>query len=122
VFGLAFADAWRKYSIITGKRCPDIPVTERPNSRSRSATSRGGEFEMTTSQSSREYSPEILAAIQQAFDGVWMALYASVDNDIRHKELSIKLSRTLVEMAAYGITDPEDLRGNALEIMALTPR
>jgi hypothetical protein len=77
---------------------------------------------MTTSQSSREYSPEILAAIQQAFDGVWMALYASVDNDIQRKELSIKLSRTLVEMAAYGITDPEDLRGNALEIMALTPR
>jgi hypothetical protein len=73
---------------------------------------------MTTSQSSKA----VLAAIQQAFDGVWTTLYASVDNDIERKELSIKLSRTLIEMAANGLTDPKELRRNAQETMALTPR
>jgi len=77
---------------------------------------------MTTRQSSKAYSPEILAAIQQAFDRVWTTLYASVDNDIERKELSIKLSRTLIEMAANGLTDPKELWRNALETMVLTPR
>jgi hypothetical protein len=68
-------------------------------------------------------SPETFAAIEQAFEAVWTTLYAHVplDRD-ESNELRIALSQTLVGLAADGITDPHQLRCNALESMVLSPR
>ena len=75
---------------------------------------------MTTRQSSKAYSPEVLAAVQQAFDAVWTTLYSNVEGEMQRKELSIKLSRTLIEMAANGVTDSKELWRSAVETMALS--
>ena len=76
-----------------------------------------------TPESLASYSPELLNAIEQAFKSVWETLYAHmpVSGDNAH-ELQVRLSRTLVSSASDGITDPADLRRQALEKMALNPR
>jgi hypothetical protein len=62
-------------------------------------------------------------SLQQAFDAVWATLYAHVppEDKVRSEELGIALGKTLVSLAAEGITDPQELRRRALENMALTP-
>lgn len=72
---------------------------------------------------SKIYDPSVVQAIESAFAGVWAVLYAHLpaDGDV-HKEAGITLSRTLVGLAAEGITDPEELRRKALVMMALAPR
>ncbi len=70
----------------------------------------------------REYSPEVLAAVREAFDAVWATLYAHVPpGEEMSEQVSISLSQTLAALAADGITDPQELRRRALETMALTP-
>ena len=71
---------------------------------------------------SDDYSPELLAALEQAYDNVWTTLYAhmraaSSDQSV---ELQIRLNRTLVALAADGVTDPAELRRKAMETMALS--
>jgi hypothetical protein len=64
--------------------------------------------------------PVVLEAIDSAFAGVWSVLYSHLPPDgERHKEVGVALSRTLVALAAEGITDSEDLRRKALVMMAL---
>jgi hypothetical protein len=77
-----------------------------------------------TSTSSLPQNPEVVAAMERAFQDVWAVLYAHLplDGGDAVKEQSIALSQTLVALVADGITDPQELRRKALEVMALTPR
>jgi hypothetical protein len=77
-----------------------------------------------TSTSSLPQNPEVVAAMERAFQDVWAVLYAHLplDGGDAVKEQSIALSQTLVALVADGITDPRELRRKALEVMALTPR
>ena len=67
------------------------------------------------------YSPELISALERACEAVWVTLYAHVpvDGDAA-KELKIALSRTLVALAADGVTEFQELRRRALETLALT--
>jgi hypothetical protein len=78
---------------------------------------------ITTKQSSKAYSPEVLGAIHQAYDALWVTLYGREPhkNVDMTKERSIALSQTLVGLVADGVTDPKELRRKGLEIMATTP-
>ena len=61
-------------------------------------------------------SPEAVEDLASAFNDVWAMLYAQVPpEDDEAMEVSISLSRTLVALAAEGITDPKELRRKALE-------
>jgi hypothetical protein len=78
-----------------------------------------------TDQPLNGYSPQTIAAIEHAFEAVWTPLYAHMPTDRdrdQSKELRIALSQTLIELAATGITDPQELRRKALESMALGTR
>ena len=61
--------------------------------------------------------PKLLAALTRAFDDSWRMIRAhECDEDKPHiAELSMELSRKLVELAANGVTDPQELRRLALE-------
>jgi hypothetical protein len=65
--------------------------------------------------------PKLLSALTRAFDATWPAIRADeCDEDKpRIAELSMKLSRKLVELAANGVTDAEELRRLALETFPL---
>jgi hypothetical protein len=73
-----------------------------------------------TTQILNSSSPSILDAIDQAFEAVWKMLYAHMapDSD-QSRELKIALSRTLIGLAADGVTGPRELRRKALESMVL---
>jgi hypothetical protein len=79
---------------------------------------------MTSTHSLPQENPELVAALERAFQDVWAILYAHipVDGGAAGKEQAIALSQTLVALAADGITDPQELRRKALETMVLTPR
>jgi hypothetical protein len=79
---------------------------------------------MTSTKSLPHENPEVVAALERAFQDVWAVLYAHLplDGGDAVKEQSIALSQTLVALAADGITDPRELRRKALEAMVLTPR
>ena len=48
--------------------------------------------------------------VGEAYDALWITLYgADARKNADTKELSIALSRTLVGLAADGVTDPKDL-------------
>jgi hypothetical protein len=72
---------------------------------------------------SRWSDPVVLAAIERAFDATWPVIRAhEADNDkARIAELSMMLSHRLVELAADGVTDPQELRRVALETFPLAP-
>ena len=74
------------------------------------------------SELSDEYSPELQAALEQAYDNVWTPLYAHMPAATSDQSvaLQIRLNRTLVALAADGVTDPAELRRKALETMALS--
>ena len=74
------------------------------------------------SELSDDYSPELLAALEQAYDNVWTTLYAHMRaaTSDQSVELQIRLNRTLVALAADGVTDPAELRRKALVTMALS--
>jgi hypothetical protein len=61
--------------------------------------------------------PELLSAIQQAFDAAWPVLLAhqTVPDKARLAELSMELSHKLVELAANGLKDPRKLSDLALD-------
>jgi hypothetical protein len=65
--------------------------------------------------------PVVLAAIERAFDATWPVIRAhEAGNDkARIAELSMMLSHKLVELAANGVTDPQELRRLALEAFIL---
>ena len=66
--------------------------------------------------------PEIVQAVERAFASVRSVLYAHIPPDGEmQKEVGIALSRTLVALAAEGVTDPQELRRKALVMMALDP-
>jgi hypothetical protein len=68
--------------------------------------------------------PVVLAAIERAFDSTWPVIGAhEAGNDkARIAELSMMLSHRLVELAANGVTDPQELQRLALEAFSLTPQ
>ena len=61
--------------------------------------------------------PMVLASIERAFDATWPVIRAheAGANKARMAELSMALSHKLIELAAEGITDPQELRRLALE-------
>jgi hypothetical protein len=61
--------------------------------------------------------PILLASIERAFDAIWPVLRAheAGANKARMAELSMALSHKLIELAAEGVTDPQELRRSALE-------
>ena len=80
---------------------------------------------MTATQpSSTADSPEAIAVLQQVFEDVWNTLYAHVplEDEVQRKELGIKLSQTLVGLAADGVIDPRELHRKAVESMILSIR
>jgi hypothetical protein len=67
--------------------------------------------------------PKLLIKLAQAFESVWLVMRAHeplLDAE-RAKELSIEISRKLVELAADGVTDPLQLRRLTLESLPLSP-
>jgi hypothetical protein len=72
----------------------------------------------------KAYSPELLAALERAFERVWQTLHAHVPfkNEAAAKELSVTLSQTLVGLAAEGVIEPQELHRKALESMILKCR
>jgi len=66
--------------------------------------------------------PKLLIKLAQAFESVWLVMRAHeplLDAE-RAKELSIEVSRKLVELAANGVTDPVQLRRLTLESLPLS--
>jgi hypothetical protein len=65
--------------------------------------------------------PKLLAALTRAFDDTWAVIRAhECDEDKpRMAELSMELSRKLVELAANGVADAQELRRLALETFPL---
>ena len=61
--------------------------------------------------------PIVIASIERAFDATWPVIRAheAGANKARMAELSMALSHKLIELAAEGITDPQELRRLALE-------
>ena len=67
--------------------------------------------------------PKLLIELAQAFESIWLVMRAHEplhDTD-RAKELSLEISRKLVELAADGVTDRTQLRRLALESLPLSP-
>jgi hypothetical protein len=67
--------------------------------------------------------PKLVTALAQAFESTWLVMQAHeplLDAD-RVTELSIEISRKLVELAADGVTDPAQLRRLALQSLSLSP-
>ena len=67
--------------------------------------------------------PKLVTELAQAFESIWLVMRAHdplLDAD-RAKDLSIEISRKLVELAAAGVTDPAQLRRLALEKSAALP-
>jgi hypothetical protein len=61
--------------------------------------------------------PELISAIQQAFDAAWPVILAhqTVPDKARLAQLSTELSHKLIELAANGLTDPRELSDLALD-------
>jgi hypothetical protein len=61
--------------------------------------------------------PELISAIQQAFDAAWPVILAhqTVPDKARLAELSMELSHKLTELAANGLRDPGELSDLALD-------
>jgi hypothetical protein len=76
-----------------------------------------------TTQLPDGYSPSICDAIEQAFDAVWATTSMAPKNNTQElQELMISIRRTLIALAAEGITDPQELRRRTLESIALSVR
>jgi hypothetical protein len=69
------------------------------------------------------FTPEIVAALEQAFEDVWKVLEAHLEPGSEHDAAwGSTISRTLVALAANGITERQQLRSQALGTLGLTPR
>jgi hypothetical protein len=67
--------------------------------------------------------PKLVTELAHTFESIWLVMRAHeplLDAD-RAKELSIEISRKLVELAADGVTDPAQLRRLTLESLPLSP-
>ena len=67
--------------------------------------------------------PKLVTELAHTFESIWLVMRAHeplLDAD-RAKELSIEISRKLVELAADGVTDPAQLRRLTLESSASLP-
>ena len=66
--------------------------------------------------------PKVLAALGRAFEATWPVIRAheAGEDKARIAELSMALSRRLIELAADGVTDKQELGRLALETFPLT--
>jgi hypothetical protein len=68
------------------------------------------------------FSPEVVEILERAFEDVWTVLEAHQEPGSECKpEMGFTVGRTLVALAANGITDRQELRRRALETIALSP-
>ena len=71
--------------------------------------------------------PKLVTELAHTFESIWLVMQAHepildpILDAERAKELSSKISRKLVELAAYGVTDPAQLRRLTLESLPLLP-
>ena len=67
--------------------------------------------------------PKLLIELAQAFKSIWLVMRAHEPllGADRAKELSLEISRKLVELAADGVRDPTQLRRLALRESASLP-
>jgi hypothetical protein len=78
---------------------------------------------MSSSDLPSVFTPEVVEVLEQAFEDVWKVLHAHVDPESDDgQELGSTIGRTLVALAADGVTDRQELRSRALGTIALTPR
>ena len=76
---------------------------------------------LVTDQLAHNFGPEVVEVLERAFEDVWTVLEAHLDPESEcGKELGITLGRTLVGLAANGVTDRQELRRQALQIIPLT--
>jgi hypothetical protein len=69
------------------------------------------------------FSAEVIEVLERAFEDVWTVLEAHQKPEAEFEpEMGITVGRTLVALAANGITDRQELRRQALEAIALAPR
>jgi hypothetical protein len=69
-----------------------------------------------------DFSPEVIEVLERAFEDVWTVLEAHQDPGSEcEPEIGIAVGRTLVSLAANGITDRQELRRRTLETIALSP-
>ena len=67
--------------------------------------------------------PKLVTALAQAFESTWLVMqsHEPLPDADRATELSIEISRKLVELAADCVTDPTQLRRLALASLPLSP-
>ena len=71
----------------------------------------------------QHFSPEVVEVLTQAFEDVWTVLAAHQEPGAEcEPEMGTTVGRALVALAASGVTDRQELRRQALETIALTPR
>jgi hypothetical protein len=75
---------------------------------------------MSLQEHPKEYSPEVLAAFEAAYNDLWHRLYANVTrNPKATRELEIEISLALTALVSDGITDPRELSRRAFEAIIL---
>jgi hypothetical protein len=69
-----------------------------------------------------KFSPQIIEVLERAFEDVWIVLAAHQEPGTEcEPELGMSVGRTLVALAANGITDRQELRRQALQAIPLAP-
>jgi hypothetical protein len=70
----------------------------------------------------RDFSPEVMEVLAGAFEDVWTVLAAHQEPGTEcEPEMGMAVGRTLVGLAADGVTDRQELRRRALAKIALSP-
>jgi hypothetical protein len=70
-----------------------------------------------------KFPPDVIDVLTRAFEDVWTVLAAHHDPGTEcEPEIGLTVGRTLVSLAADGITDRQELRRRALETIALSPQ
>jgi hypothetical protein len=70
----------------------------------------------------RSYETSTLANLSKAFEATWEVLRDSSRDVDAEDDLRLAVSGKLLELAAEGVTDPEEIRNRALEILSVSDR
>jgi len=72
----------------------------------------------------QSYETSMLANLSKAFEATWEVLRArDSSRDVNAEDdLRLAVSGKLLELAAEGVTDPEELRNRALESLSVSDR
>jgi len=65
------------------------------------------------------YDPKTLAVMDQAFAAIWAITHVPVHDHANDSELRIAIGKTLLNLVADGVTDPNRLRRLTVESLSL---